>query len=62
MNKTILVGIDFSDCSLNALEHALSIAQKSEANLMLIWVNKPDNTKNLYELEGDEILQKPKAN
>jgi nucleotide-binding universal stress UspA family protein len=58
MNKTILVGIDFSDCSLNALEHALSIAQKAEANLMLIWVNKPDNTKNLYELEGDEILQK----
>jgi len=58
MNKTILVGIDFSDCSLNAFEHALSISEKAEANLMLIWVNKPDNTKNLYDLEGDEILHK----
>lgn len=58
MNKTILVGIDFSDCSLNALEHALSIAEKAEANLMLIWVNKPDNTKNLYDLGADEILHK----
>ena len=58
MNKTILVGIDFSDCSLNALEHALSIAEKAKANLMLIWVNKPDNTKNLYDLGADEILNK----
>ncbi|MBZ0241775.1 MAG: universal stress protein, partial [Bacteroidales bacterium] len=41
MNKTILVGIDFSDCSRNALEHALSIAEKAGANLMLIWINKP---------------------
>lgn len=58
MNKTILVGIDFSDCSLNAFEHALSIAEKAEANLMLIWVNKPDNTRNLYNLGADEIMRK----
>ncbi|MDA3942320.1 MAG: universal stress protein [Bacteroidetes bacterium] len=58
MNKTILVGIDFSDCSVNALEHALSIAEKASANVMLLWVNKPDNTRNLYDIKNDEILHK----
>jgi hypothetical protein len=28
MSKKILVGIDFSACSVNALEHAITIAQK----------------------------------
>ncbi|MDY0078077.1 MAG: universal stress protein [Bacteroidales bacterium] len=58
MNKTILVGIDFSDCSINAFEHALNIAEKAEANLTLIWVNKPDNTRNLYGLGANEIMHK----
>jgi len=58
MNKTILVGIDFSDCSINAFEHALNIAEKAEANLTLIWVNKPDNTRNLYDLGANEIMHK----
>ena len=30
----ILVGIDFSECSINALEHALSIASKAEKDIM----------------------------
>lgn len=56
MNKTILVGIDFSDCSFNALEHALIIAEKAKANVTMIWVNKPDNTRNLYHLNAEDIL------
>lgn len=56
MNKTILVGIDFSDCSVNVLEHAVSLADKAQANIKLIWVNKPDNTRNLYDIASDEVL------
>lgn len=40
MEKTILVGIDFSECSKNALSHAVSIAEKSESKILMVWVNK----------------------
>jgi len=56
MNKTILVGIDFSDCSVNVLEHAVSLADVSQSDIKLIWVNKPDNTRNLYDIASDEVL------
>ncbi|MCX6285603.1 MAG: universal stress protein [Bacteroidetes bacterium] len=36
----IIVAIDFSDCSLNALLHALSIAQNSKSDMSLVWVRK----------------------
>ncbi|MBR4155151.1 MAG: universal stress protein [Bacteroidales bacterium] len=43
MEKTILVGIDFSECSMNALSHAVSIAEKSESKILMVWVNKYKN-------------------
>ncbi len=45
--KNILVAIDFSDCSLNALHYAAMIANKCEAKLSLIHVCKPYE-KSLY--------------
>jgi len=36
----IVVAIDFSDCSINAFLHALSIAQHCQLDLSLVWVNK----------------------
>lgn len=39
MNK-IVVAIDFSDCSINAFLHALSIAQNTKSDLILTWVQK----------------------
>jgi nucleotide-binding universal stress UspA family protein len=44
----ILSAIDFSDCSINAFLHALSIAQKCKCDLEMIWVNKPDSQKEKY--------------
>ena len=38
MGRRILCGIDFSDASLAALEHATSLAQESDATLTLIHV------------------------
>jgi nucleotide-binding universal stress UspA family protein len=39
--KTILVPTDFSDCSLNALDFALQIAQKQKAKIILHHIVEP---------------------
>lgn len=46
--KNVIVGIDFSKGSLNAMQHAVSIAAKYNAKLTLLFVISPD-TKNLVE-------------
>lgn len=43
--NNIIVAIDFSDCSVNALEHAISIAQKGNFDIHMVWVNNPTTTK-----------------
>jgi len=48
MNE-IIVAIDFSDCSLNALEHAVVVANKAELDVLMIWVQRSDNTKFIVE-------------
>lgn len=45
----IISAIDFSDCSINAFKHALSIAQKCKSELLLVWVGKPVSQKEKYE-------------
>jgi nucleotide-binding universal stress UspA family protein len=44
MNK-IIVAIDFSECSINALVHAISVAQRCNADISLVWVSKPESQK-----------------
>lgn len=56
MNKTILVGIDFSDCSINALKHAITIADKAAADIVMIWVNRPENGKEIYKIDQENIV------
>ncbi len=41
----IIAAIDFSDCSINALEHAVSIASRGALDVHMIWVNNPSITK-----------------
>lgn len=56
--KTILAAIDFSDCSINALEHAVSIARASDSNLLMIWVNNPNTTKTILSSDlSDDLLE-----
>ncbi len=56
MKKVILTGIDFSDCSINALEHAISIANKADADVCMIWVNRPVSGKEIYLVSQDQIV------
>jgi nucleotide-binding universal stress UspA family protein len=53
--KKILVAIDFSDCSVNALEHAITIANAADAQILMVWVNKPEGTRDIFT-EGPETL------
>jgi nucleotide-binding universal stress UspA family protein len=50
----ILVSIDFSDCSINAFLHALSIAQHCSSDLLLVWVEKPLSEKDKFEKQTGE--------
>jgi nucleotide-binding universal stress UspA family protein len=56
MKKEIVVAIDFSDCSINALEHAISIAQKAEADLKMVWVNKGTQERNVTLKNHDQAI------
>jgi len=53
--KNILVAIDFSECSINALEHGITIANKADAGLKMMFVVKPDSSKDIFT-EGAQTL------
>jgi len=53
----IIVAIDFSDCSINAFIHALSIAQHCSSDLHLVWVEKPLSEKDKFEKQYDSAAQ-----
>jgi nucleotide-binding universal stress UspA family protein len=57
MNKTIVVGIDFSDCSINALEHAITIAQKARSGITMVWVNHLDYSKEIFSVEPKDLIK-----
>lgn len=45
----ILVGIDFSKGSLNALKFAVNIANDLDTSVMMLWVDKPHNPDNIFD-------------
>ena len=51
--KNIIVGIDFSETSLNALEHAVSLALRLKSKLTLLFVVSPD-AKLLEDIDKDK--------
>ena len=60
--KTILAAIDFSDCSINALEHAVSIAVRGPFSIHMVWVNNPSVTKTtIYSDATSELIDEVKS-
>ena len=53
--EEIIVPIDFSECSLNALEHAIDIAAKTNHDLELICVKSTNKTSDLIKERSDKI-------
>ncbi len=54
--KKIIVAIDFLDCSVNALAHAVSIAAKAKADIEMVWVNMPDQSKEIFKCDPDALI------
>jgi nucleotide-binding universal stress UspA family protein len=46
--KKILVAIDFSSCAIHALKYAIGMAQKLNASITMIYVNKPGAVGSVY--------------
>ena len=54
----IIVAIDFSECSINAFLHALSLARHCSSDLILVWVEKPSSEKDKFEkISGDPTVE-----
>jgi nucleotide-binding universal stress UspA family protein len=56
MKKEIIVAVDFSDCSINALEHAITIAQRAKSDIKMVWVNKASQEKSVALKSPQEAL------
>lgn len=66
--KEIIAAVDFSECSVNAAEHAANIAQRAGADLKLVYVYNPDHKhKTIYKYKDpideathllDELVQR----
>lgn len=53
--RAIVVGIDFLNESISALKMAVTIGAKSDSKLVLVFVNKPDNTKPIFRTPPEKL-------
>ncbi|HRZ41663.1 MAG TPA: universal stress protein [Bacteroidales bacterium] len=60
MKKIILVGIDFSKGSMHALKIAIGIANKAQANVMLVHVMKPQREDSIFTDDRNELRKEAK--
>ncbi|MBO4645473.1 MAG: universal stress protein [Bacteroidales bacterium] len=56
--KNIVVGIDFSQNSENALRHAVAIGLRSNAKIHIVWVKTPTAATKLDVEDEDEMMKK----
>ncbi len=56
MSKRIVVGIDFSEDSLNAFRHAITIAEKAEMAITMVWVDHIDYSKEIFNIDPSHRL------
>lgn len=58
--KNIVVGIDFSDGSINALKHAISLGNRFKARLYLVWCCTPGSVAGLSSESIETLTDKAK--
>ena len=59
--KNIVVGVDFSESSHNAMRHAVSLSLKTGGEIHLVWVKTPGVANNVTEDGGDNYMAKVQA-
>ena len=55
--KNIVVGIDFSQNSENALRHAVALALKTDAKIHIVWVKTPGASSKLGALDEKTLVK-----
>ena len=55
--KEIVIGIDFSKGAMNALNYAILIANHLEANISMVWVDKPLAPDSVYDNSPDSYRE-----
>jgi len=50
--KEIVVGIDFSKGAMNALNYAILLANGIDANITMVWVDKPGSADSVFDNTG----------
>jgi nucleotide-binding universal stress UspA family protein len=60
VKRQIIVAIDFSKNSLHALDYAIIIGNVVHADIILVWVDKPESDDSLYTNEIPEVRQEAK--
>ena len=59
--KNIIAAIDFSDCSVNALEQAISLGKAGSLDIHMVWVNNPRITKvTIYSEAASDLIDEVK--
>ncbi|MBU2649522.1 MAG: universal stress protein [Bacteroidetes bacterium] len=53
--KKILVGIDFLESSINALKHAISIANNAKCDVLMLWVHRPEYDREVFLFEPEKL-------
>ena len=56
--KNVIVGVDFSNSSHNAMRHAVSIAMKTGGEIHLVWVKTPGVSNNVTDDGGENYIHK----
>lgn len=56
--KNIVVGVDFSENSENALRHAVAIGLKTKAKIHIVWVKTPTAATKLDVTDEDAMMSK----
>ncbi len=59
--KEIIVAIDFSKGSMYALDLAIDIANKTDANIMMVWVDNQSEADSVAHASGSEIRNEAKS-
>lgn len=55
--KSIVVGIDFQNQSYSAMKFAVNMAIKVDCYVMLVFVNKPDKSKDIFQRPKSKIYE-----
>lgn len=55
--KSIVVGIDFQNQSYAAMKFAVNMAVKVNCYIMLVFVNKPDKSKDIFQRPQDKLFE-----